>query len=434
MAKQTINIGTTANDGTGDPLRSAFTKVNANFTELYDASANAITEIPNEFTYIELTDRHEPSGNIVTFVKEPNTEVSDDIDVGLSLTRKNNGGGLYNSAVESNFNRNVSPANTEWNWSGWDNLDNVKTRHYRTWTEALRKKVGAYIVGAELVMHDITNDKYYKVQFTQWNQGGVEGVNGSFAYTRELIDTSNQVGIIFEDGSNQIEASNALDWPVVWLDNNNYTIRLIDAKRILRGYDMTLFVPRDSDINFPIGTEIGIITENIGITVERVQHIEQVEAQIYGVGFGEARSSWFIPERSFARLLKIEENIWYLIIANSQTEGSNVLSTDAKTGAEPENVGDGPEREGATLLDLTKSVHKLSDGVFKIPDGQEGQIIHLVQQTGSDSTLIRVYVNKVRVFGIEYNDNYFEPFITNQNVITLIYTDDAWQSSGGQWD
>ncbi len=35
MAKQTINVGTTANDKKGDSLRSAFQKVNANFTELY---------------------------------------------------------------------------------------------------------------------------------------------------------------------------------------------------------------------------------------------------------------------------------------------------------------------------------------------------------------------------------------------------------------
>ena len=38
MAKQTINIGTTANDGTGDPLRTAMTKANDNFTELYASS------------------------------------------------------------------------------------------------------------------------------------------------------------------------------------------------------------------------------------------------------------------------------------------------------------------------------------------------------------------------------------------------------------
>lgn len=42
MAKQTINIGTVANDGTGDPLRSAFDKANDNFTELYGAGALSI--------------------------------------------------------------------------------------------------------------------------------------------------------------------------------------------------------------------------------------------------------------------------------------------------------------------------------------------------------------------------------------------------------
>ena len=35
MAKQVINIGRTANDRSGDPLRSAFSKINENFDELY---------------------------------------------------------------------------------------------------------------------------------------------------------------------------------------------------------------------------------------------------------------------------------------------------------------------------------------------------------------------------------------------------------------
>ena len=45
MAKQVINIGTTANDGTGDPLRTAFDKVNANFTELYNDDAGDVNSI-----------------------------------------------------------------------------------------------------------------------------------------------------------------------------------------------------------------------------------------------------------------------------------------------------------------------------------------------------------------------------------------------------
>ena len=39
MAQQTINIGTGANDGTGDNLRSAMDKTNDNFTELYGANS-----------------------------------------------------------------------------------------------------------------------------------------------------------------------------------------------------------------------------------------------------------------------------------------------------------------------------------------------------------------------------------------------------------
>lgn len=37
MAQQTINIGTTADDGTGDNARAAGSKINSNFTELYTA-------------------------------------------------------------------------------------------------------------------------------------------------------------------------------------------------------------------------------------------------------------------------------------------------------------------------------------------------------------------------------------------------------------
>jgi hypothetical protein len=40
MSNQMINIGSSANDRSGDPIRTAFDKVNANFTELYNSVAN----------------------------------------------------------------------------------------------------------------------------------------------------------------------------------------------------------------------------------------------------------------------------------------------------------------------------------------------------------------------------------------------------------
>lgn len=39
MSQQIINIGVSANDGAGDPLRTAFNKINSNFSELYETGA-----------------------------------------------------------------------------------------------------------------------------------------------------------------------------------------------------------------------------------------------------------------------------------------------------------------------------------------------------------------------------------------------------------
>ena len=45
MANSIINIGTLANDGTGDDLREAFIKVNNNFSELYARSPESLSLI-----------------------------------------------------------------------------------------------------------------------------------------------------------------------------------------------------------------------------------------------------------------------------------------------------------------------------------------------------------------------------------------------------
>ena len=55
MAQETINIGTSPNDGTGDPLRNAFNKANLNYTELYGGAGvgdDSVTyaKLATEFT------------------------------------------------------------------------------------------------------------------------------------------------------------------------------------------------------------------------------------------------------------------------------------------------------------------------------------------------------------------------------------------------
>ena len=49
MARQPIDIGTIANDGTGDKLRTAFNKVNQNFGEVYANGANTDTKLNSAY-------------------------------------------------------------------------------------------------------------------------------------------------------------------------------------------------------------------------------------------------------------------------------------------------------------------------------------------------------------------------------------------------
>jgi len=58
MAKQDINVGTTANDGTGDQLRDAFIATNANIAEIY-GTGDEITDI------ISIADMNAGTGTVV---------------------------------------------------------------------------------------------------------------------------------------------------------------------------------------------------------------------------------------------------------------------------------------------------------------------------------------------------------------------------------
>lgn len=65
MAKQVIGIGTTANDGTGDPLRTAFNKANDNFTELYNGAGGVADD---SVTYAKLGTEFTTSAALATDV------------------------------------------------------------------------------------------------------------------------------------------------------------------------------------------------------------------------------------------------------------------------------------------------------------------------------------------------------------------------------
>ena len=78
MAKQTINIGTTANDGTGSTIRDSFDICNDNFNEIYAddfvtsarIADNAITNAlmsDDAIDHAELAARYTTKGSITTY-------------------------------------------------------------------------------------------------------------------------------------------------------------------------------------------------------------------------------------------------------------------------------------------------------------------------------------------------------------------------------
>lgn len=96
MAKQTVNIGTTANDGTGDPLRTAFDKLNDNFDEVY--GNNFVTEdrLSNNIVgYSKLDLRY--IGNVALSDVTTASTVDIDFDNGIVYTVTSS------SALELNF-------------------------------------------------------------------------------------------------------------------------------------------------------------------------------------------------------------------------------------------------------------------------------------------------------------------------------------------
>ena len=130
MAKQAINIGSAANDGTGDPLRTAFDKINDNFNEVYDklggASLSNITftgsTITNTITNGDIT--IDPNGTGTVYINGPlevrgtATEINTtslQIEDNLLELNRNSSGGDVDAGIFVNRGSALDSAFFYWN-------------------------------------------------------------------------------------------------------------------------------------------------------------------------------------------------------------------------------------------------------------------------------------------------------------------------------
>ena len=88
MAQQSINIGSSANDGTGDPLRTAFDKINDNFSELYaDSDSSTILE-------------HDPAPKLSANLDVNNNQITTDVTNGNVSIQPNGTGNVTIAAIQ----------------------------------------------------------------------------------------------------------------------------------------------------------------------------------------------------------------------------------------------------------------------------------------------------------------------------------------------
>ena len=131
MTKQVINLGTSANSNNGDPLRTAFNKVNTNFTELYTlvgagAAGNISAVVGPLFNHTDHTN--------VTVTVNPNTDRIE-LNATLSTVIKDINGSVFaddSTLLVDGVNGNIPSANLQgtevnnWNTAyGWGDHSTV---------------------------------------------------------------------------------------------------------------------------------------------------------------------------------------------------------------------------------------------------------------------------------------------------------------------
>jgi hypothetical protein len=144
-------------------------------------------------------------GNPVVF-NNPGGEgrVDDTVVPGVLVIARDVAEPIFNTIYEASYVANA-PTDTEWNtiytdpkYNGFSDISNIKARVYSDFVSSLDGAVGQNIVGLEMVMHIISTDQYFKVQFSSW-QGGASG--GAFTYTRQEMVVLAFGEIEFSDGT-----------------------------------------------------------------------------------------------------------------------------------------------------------------------------------------------------------------------------------------
>lgn len=141
----------------------------------------------------------------------------DSIAANVKLTRANNEG-LFNIALEAGYSYDISPIGTLWAMGVPLGTDN---NQYADFREALNYNVGDYILNGPLALYLEEEDRYFRVDFSQWS---ANNTGGGFSYTRTEVPgwlRMDEATTGINSGTNNISANLLLS------ETGNYQAKLI---------------------------------------------------------------------------------------------------------------------------------------------------------------------------------------------------------------
>ncbi len=179
--------------GNVDNMDSMFQFASSFNQDITKWCVNNISSEPNDFAKESgLSNSNKPNwgtcltnatiwdGADITFTKTSGSDITkqenqDRLTSNVWITRGNDGGQIYNIAVENSVDKNLSPIGTKW---AVGTIDQIQSLTFENFRAAVGKPKD--VVGKNLVLHLTKDDIYLSVKFKSWESGK----GGGFSYER----------------------------------------------------------------------------------------------------------------------------------------------------------------------------------------------------------------------------------------------------------
>ena len=173
------------------------------------------------------------SGPVTTFTKVDLADwtLADNQDIitnNVRITRANSMG-IFNIALETEYVKNSSPADTEW---AFGTTSEINSLTFQDWQTAVESNPPEMVI-KDMVLHLITDDVYIDIKFTSWSVGGN---GGGFSYQRSTDNATNTADI---EAKNEIRLYPNPSKDFAWISglakNTSYSIYNLLGERALEG-------------------------------------------------------------------------------------------------------------------------------------------------------------------------------------------------------